>query len=206
MAPRARENQRVRLTKRLLKESLLDLLEEKPLEKITVRELCEHSELNRSTFYANYSDIYQLYQEMCDELTDGLEAYVQETSNQEGDFQTIQKLLEYIHDHERLYSRLFYQGTLSGNHNPIQARINALTAEHIAEMFPDLDPQYRDYIIRYCYTGSNALIAQWIQNRFDLSPEVLARMSFAFSRQITEFARAHLLEENAGQVPPPQQP
>lgn len=44
------ENQRTRLTKRLLREGLLELLRDKPVEHITVKELCELAELNRSTF------------------------------------------------------------------------------------------------------------------------------------------------------------
>ena len=63
-----RENQRTRLTKRLLRESLLGLLEEKPVEKITVKELCETAELNRSTFYTYYQDVFSLYYEMGNEL------------------------------------------------------------------------------------------------------------------------------------------
>lgn len=58
------ENQRTRLTKRLLREGLLELLRDKPVEHITVKELCELAELNRSTFYAYYNDVPALYQEM----------------------------------------------------------------------------------------------------------------------------------------------
>jgi len=47
-------NQRVRLTKRLLCDSLIELLSEKRLEEIKVKELCERAGINRSTFYAYY--------------------------------------------------------------------------------------------------------------------------------------------------------
>lgn len=49
-----RENQRVQLTKRLLWESLRDLLKERPLERISVAELCRGAGINRSTFYRHY--------------------------------------------------------------------------------------------------------------------------------------------------------
>ena len=42
---------RVRYTHRVLKESFLSLLREKPVNKITVKEVCELAELNRATFY-----------------------------------------------------------------------------------------------------------------------------------------------------------
>ena len=48
------ENRRVRMTKRLLQDALLELLEEKSLEKITVTQVCSKADVNRSTFYAYY--------------------------------------------------------------------------------------------------------------------------------------------------------
>ena len=47
-------NQRVTITKRLLKEGLFRLLEKKPLEKINITELCRESGINRATFYRHY--------------------------------------------------------------------------------------------------------------------------------------------------------
>lgn len=48
------ENQRIMLTKRLLKESMLRLLQERPLEKISITELCRNAGINRATFYRHY--------------------------------------------------------------------------------------------------------------------------------------------------------
>ena len=44
----------------VLKQSLLKLLKEKPVNKITVKEVCELAQLNRATFYAHYSDCFAL--------------------------------------------------------------------------------------------------------------------------------------------------
>jgi len=49
-----KENQRIALTKRLLQEGLLRLLEKKELSKINVTELCKESDINRATFYKYY--------------------------------------------------------------------------------------------------------------------------------------------------------
>ena len=50
-----KENQRIMLTRRLLKETLIAMLKEKPIDKISVTELCRRAEINRSTFYAHYN-------------------------------------------------------------------------------------------------------------------------------------------------------
>ena len=65
---------RVRYTRRVIKESFLSLLREKPINKITVKEVCESAELNRATFYAHYSDCFALMESIEQEL---LEAFGQ---------------------------------------------------------------------------------------------------------------------------------
>ena len=65
---------RIRYTQRILKESLLALLKQKPINKITVKEVCERAELNRATFYAHYSDCFALLESIEEDL---LEAFQQ---------------------------------------------------------------------------------------------------------------------------------
>ena len=59
---------RVQTTKKLLRDALLTLLNEKPLRNITVKELCAHAHLNRGTFYAHYRDVYDLMENIEDEM------------------------------------------------------------------------------------------------------------------------------------------
>lgn len=61
---------RVRYTKRVLKESFLKLLKDKPVNKITVKAVCELAELNRATFYSHYSDCFALLESIEQELID----------------------------------------------------------------------------------------------------------------------------------------
>lgn len=49
-----RENQRIAITKRLLKESMLRILREKDLDTVNVTELCREAGINRATFYRHY--------------------------------------------------------------------------------------------------------------------------------------------------------
>ena len=54
------DNRRVKITKLMLQEALIDLLQEKALENISVRELVNKADINRSTFYSHYDTIYDL--------------------------------------------------------------------------------------------------------------------------------------------------
>lgn len=63
-------DRRVKYTKQALKDSLIDALGVKPIEKVTVKELCEMADVNRGTFYSHYSDQYDLYDELIYDLID----------------------------------------------------------------------------------------------------------------------------------------
>ena len=60
MTMKIKEDKRVRKTKRALRLGLAELLAEKSIQNITVKELSDKVEINRSTFYANFTDIYDL--------------------------------------------------------------------------------------------------------------------------------------------------
>ncbi len=59
---------RVKLTEAMLTDAFLELRREKPLGKITVRELCERAGIGRGTFYAHYCDVYDLNDKLESEL------------------------------------------------------------------------------------------------------------------------------------------
>lgn len=63
-------DKRIRYTKMFLKESLISLMKEKPVSRITVKELCERAEINRATFYSHYQDQYDLLEQTEQELID----------------------------------------------------------------------------------------------------------------------------------------
>ncbi|MCC8137681.1 MAG: TetR/AcrR family transcriptional regulator [Clostridiales bacterium] len=58
------ENQRIRISKSMLKSGMIQLLKEKPLSQITVYELCKVSQINRTTFYKYYGSPEELLNEI----------------------------------------------------------------------------------------------------------------------------------------------
>ncbi len=69
-----KENQRVRLTKQLLKKSLIALMKEKAFYQITVSDVCTLSELNRSTFYRHYNNVHDILLELENDLIESTKA------------------------------------------------------------------------------------------------------------------------------------
>ena len=55
---------RVKKTKRAIRSAFYELIKEKPLEKITVQEIAERAEINKTTFYAHYETVYDLVDQL----------------------------------------------------------------------------------------------------------------------------------------------
>ena len=66
--PEKREDRRTQYSKRVIREALYELMQEKPLNKITVTEICALADVNRSTFYAYYTDIFNLHESIIKEF------------------------------------------------------------------------------------------------------------------------------------------
>ena len=62
-----KRNRREEYTLRIIRETFLELLAKQSIERISVGELCELADINRSTFYRHYADVYALLDEICDE-------------------------------------------------------------------------------------------------------------------------------------------
>lgn len=57
-------------SRRLIRQAFFDLLEEREFSRITVTDLVERADLNRSTFYAHYPDIYGVVEEIQQEIVE----------------------------------------------------------------------------------------------------------------------------------------
>ena len=62
------ENRKIKLTKKCIRDALVELLKEKSIEHISVKELSERADINRSTFYTHYRDVYAVVEEMAEEV------------------------------------------------------------------------------------------------------------------------------------------
>ena len=65
-------DRRVRKTKRQLRIALMELMTQKHVNEISVRELADHADINRGTFYIHYKDVGDLLQQLEDEIADQL--------------------------------------------------------------------------------------------------------------------------------------
>ena len=94
-----------RKTEKKIETSLLQLMKEQTFEAISIRQLIDLAEVNRSTFYRHYLDKYDLLEKIEDRLLGDLQTYYQKSLESaclfklEKDF----KVEDYIHEKQNLF-------------------------------------------------------------------------------------------------------
>lgn len=98
-------NLRVRRTQKLLREALIELIEERGFEALTVGEITERAMVSRASFYRNYKDKYDLVEQIFTEAIHALFNTVSEPITEHPP-QIWVRFFEHIAQYERLYGAL----------------------------------------------------------------------------------------------------
>lgn len=169
-------NRRTKMTQKLLKESLLTLLQDKEIHKITVTDICKKADINRGTFYSYYEDPYALLQCIEDELFDKIVEYLSMGVDVENKLQVITKIFELARENKELVKILVFQ---QGDNRILNRILSIITSDEINEYQANLLPlgeTYITYVTRFAVNGAVGVIQAWLENNLKEPPEEIARI------------------------------
>lgn len=145
---------RIEKTEKAIKAAFLELREQKPLEKLKVKELCEKAQINKSTFYAHYQDIYALSQAMEQELVRSVLGSLPPVSWQdlrERPEWLTRQLFRAFQQNSRAVNLLF-SGSREGLFvNQIESGLRELTSREDPDHWKD---PVRSIVLSFCVQGS----------------------------------------------------
>ncbi len=176
-----KDNQRTRLSKKLFQTAVLELLEEKGgVEKITVRELCQRAELNRSTFYAHYAEPREVLEEAEEEILIQTGEYIQKIGAQPmgGGKEFIASFLRYIRDNDKTFRVLL----VTAADTPFRSRFMQISFLQLFENLQvEIEEEKQQFIYSYLLNGSFGVITQWIRSDYTLSVSAIVEILFTLN-------------------------
>lgn len=181
-----KNNQRTRLSKILLKNALMDLLSEKgSVTKISVRELCERADLNRSTFYAHYSEPKELLEEVEAELLDATREHLQKigAENDTGAHRYLLSFLIYIKENDKPFRTLLIDADDPEFRSKFMQQSIIQFVENLNISFPKDQEQY---IYSYILNGSTGVIIQWMRSDYSIDENALVDLLFFINQSALE--------------------
>ena len=177
------ENQRVRITKLLLKETLEELLKQKPITRITVKEICSSAGINRSTFYQHYADQYALLGEIEDDIIRQADEFIGKISPEKGGRQYLVELAAFVRRNGAILSLLL----TSGSGMSFQNKFMACVLKKLSTADPELySSELMPYFSQFLIMGNISVIRQWITDGFSLSDEKAADLLFCLSEGVVK--------------------
>lgn len=166
-------DQRVRLTRNLLENALVQLMQEQHISKISIRAICEVAGINRSTFYAHYTDQYDLLNQVEQEVLDNLNNYLSKQDLDENhpiSIQVLTKVLDYFKENIELFKAL-----LSENCDfAFQKDLMELAQVISSQQNQSLDVRTQEYIKTFYLTGAISMLQKWLHDDTDESPAQMA--------------------------------
>ncbi len=166
-------NQRIMLTKKLLKDSLTEMLNSQSIYHISIRELCEKAGINRSTFYKYYGNQFDLLEEMEKDLLEATENFLSQQTDIKNTT-VIEQTLKYLEKNID-----FVRLLINSNVDPTFAnKLFALTP--IQTMLKDLfenrsTPNEYEYVTNFIIHGAYQAVCMWLNKENRESSEWMAQ-------------------------------
>lgn len=130
-------DRRIQKTRNSLFSAFIELRAEKPLEKITVKELTERANISKQTFYLHFQDIYDLSEYL---ENDAVKSLMEDISNPEymltNPERAIRQLCNAFVNQGKLFSILFPDDNRS--YGVLANKLDALIKEKIYDVRPEL--------------------------------------------------------------------
>jgi AcrR family transcriptional regulator len=180
-------DKRIRYTKMFLKEAMLKLLADKPLSRVTVKELCDEADINRSTYYTYYTDPYDQYKKLEDEFIEGATKFVNEASlsdlsksksDPKYQLKIVKSILTYIEKHKDAFQ--IFMKTSEGDDFIVKLATIYTTKfdENIPGLLGSVEERFKSV---YATAGSFGIIRYWVTQETPVSVDEMTRMTVQFN-------------------------
>lgn len=167
---------RVVRTRASIKNALLELLNTKELQEITVKELTEKAQCNRNTFYLHYVDKYDLIEKLCTENIRIMQFSLQETyncqysSNKDWYADIAKRCLDVIE-----WDMVFYKLVLGrGKYPNFADQLQQLLADFISVSLNQAGKKPKRLEVEFSVNGMVGVVRYWLVNQEEYTKEAMA--------------------------------
>ena len=173
------EDSRVRRTKKLIRQGLVELAQTKRINKITVKELTDHIEINRGTFYLHYKDVYDLVDALENELYMDFDAKLSSYTGEallKTPVDVCEDFCTHFYEHKDLYSTfLGINGDAQFGYK-LGDRLNERVYEIFKSIFPNMNDTKYDFTYHFGKYGLIGLITCWFTEHPEWTPRKVAEL------------------------------
>ena len=182
----SKESRRIRYTRMVLRESLMELMKTKPISAISIKEICAEADLSRSTFYKYYNDQYDLLHKTEEEPLAFIDSIFKKYAFHKNDTRTaiqmVEELLQHIADNKSIYVLFSKNGDIDFQQNLF---ISIYQKNYLKSMTGKLpDEKTKQYYFLFIVTGTIGILYNWIINGMDTPIPELAKLIISLTSHL----------------------
>lgn len=175
MALKQSEDRRARRSRKLLKESLLELMRKKAFSEISVRDVTDRADMNRGTFYLHYSGTAELLRSLEEDLMEELQAlideHIQETISKGTVYPVLEPVLDFVVARRETCEILLRES--DGFLQALQQLIRKNGGPLVETWFHPRNEALTDYLLSFLTWGFIGLLNEWFAQEMRLPREEL---------------------------------
>lgn len=169
-------NRRVRYTRMMLRQSLLELMDTRPINKITVKDICARADINRGTFYAHYADPYDLLSHVEQELYQAIRRSIEKTSSAQRLSTLLCDIFAAIAEHSDLCRILFSEFGDKAFSRRVVYMAHDKSLEEWRALVKDTPAWWLEAAYAFNAYGIAGAIEHWVKTGMQASPQELAAL------------------------------
>ena len=152
-------------SRKLIHAALADLLQEKPIEKITVTDIVARAEINRGTFYAHYRDVPDVVNHLIHQTLSAIQKALTEQGATEDITHALLCEVQHILEEDLfLYKKILTSSAASIMQEQLVSLVMEFMLEHKDFFFSGSQEQY-ELLIRFCAGGLSNLYRDWFSGK-----------------------------------------
>ena len=161
-------DRRTKYTKKIIKDTLINLLTEKDIKKVTVSEICSKADVNRATFYRYYLDVYDLLDKIEEDFINELKAPYQENPNRVHTVGAFSKeILAVFLENKDLVRILFNtNNNIYFLNEVLEVAYEMCKIKWMSDV-PSITEEEIDYAAIFIFNGALGIVNYWVKNDFD---------------------------------------
>ena len=173
-------DRRVRKTKAQLRAGLARLMQKKSIKEITVKELVDEVDINRSTSYLHYSDIYQMLEsienELMDEIAQVIEEHPLDLIQNGSSYPMIEHIFTILDNNKDICIALLGKNGDMAFVNRIEKLIADTVLHRLSIRLPK-DNRDIEYAYAFCLNGCVGMIKTWLSSENQESTQHMAELT-----------------------------
>ncbi len=174
-------DRRVRKTKAQLRAGLARLMQKKSIKEITVKELVEEVDINRSTFYLHYTDIYQMLESIEAELMDEVSHLVADypldpINNKESSYPFIEQIFTILDNNKDICIALLGSNGDMGFVSRMEKMVADTVLRQLSGKFAAGNHDV-EYVYAFCLNGCVGMIKAWLSSEHRESTKHIAELT-----------------------------